>query len=132
MGVPIEENKFLFSLNYADDQVIIAQDAEDLEFILKRLNKAYKEGGLTINFNKTEYIDINTDQEFHINIEKNVTTKQVQHFKYLGVSLNKKCINSKDIVNKICKGRQIIGFLNSLWWDKYISGHKKAGRKSYG
>ena len=41
MEVPIEENKFLFSLNYADDQVIIAQDAEDLEFILKRLNKAY-------------------------------------------------------------------------------------------
>ena len=32
MGVPIEENKFLFSLNYVDDQVIIAQDAEDLEF----------------------------------------------------------------------------------------------------
>ena len=51
MGVPIEENKFLYSLNYADDQVITAQDAEDLEFILKRLNKAYKEGGLTINFN---------------------------------------------------------------------------------
>ena len=43
MGVPIEE-KFLFSLNYADDQVIIAQEAEDLEFILKRLNKAYRRG----------------------------------------------------------------------------------------
>ena len=27
MGVPIEENKCLFSLNYADDQAIIAQDA---------------------------------------------------------------------------------------------------------
>ena len=36
MGVPIEENKFLFSLNYADDQVIIAQDSEDLEFIKKK------------------------------------------------------------------------------------------------
>ena len=59
---PIKENKCLFSLNYADDQVIIiAQDAEDLEFILKRLNKAYKEGGLTINFNKTEFTAINTD-----------------------------------------------------------------------
>ena len=33
MGVPIEDNKFLFSLNYAGDQVIIAQDAEDLELI---------------------------------------------------------------------------------------------------
>ena len=48
MGVPIEENKFLVSLNYADDQVIIAQDADNLEFIFKRLNKAYKEWSLTI------------------------------------------------------------------------------------
>ena len=42
MGVPIKENKCLFSLNYADVQVIIAQDADDLEFILKRLNNTYK------------------------------------------------------------------------------------------
>jgi Reverse transcriptase (RNA-dependent DNA polymerase). len=83
------------SLNYADDQVIIAQDADGLEFILKRLNKAYKEGGFTINFNKTE---------FHINVEENFTIKQVQNCKYLGISLNEKGMNSKDIVNKICKG----------------------------
>ena len=37
------------------------------------------------------------------------------------ISLFKKGINSKDIVNKICKGRQIIGCLNSLWWDKNIT-----------
>ena len=43
------------------------------------------------------------------------------NFKYLGVSLNKKGINSEDIVSKICKGRQIIGCLNSLWWDKNSS-----------
>ena len=30
-------------------------------------------------------------------------------------------MNSKDIVNKISKGRQIIGCLNSLWWDKNVS-----------
>ena len=37
------------------------------------------------------------------------------------VSLNKKWINSEDIVSKICKGRQIIGCLNALWCDKNIS-----------
>ena len=57
----------------------------------------------------------------HINIEENVTIKQAQNIKYLGVNLNKRDINSKDIVNKICKGKQIIGCLNSLWWDKNIS-----------
>ena len=45
-----------------------------------------KEWGLTINFNKTQLLAINTDQEFHINIEENVTIKQVQNFKYLAVS----------------------------------------------
>ena len=67
------------------------------------------------------FIAINTDHEFDIDIEENVTIKQVQNFKCLGVSLNKKCIDSKHIVNKIFKGRQIISCLNSLWWDKNIS-----------
>ena len=39
----------------------------------------------------------------------------------MGISLNEKGINSKDVVNNICKGRQIIGCLNSLWWDENIS-----------
>ena len=39
----------------------------------------------------------------------------------MGVNLNKKGINSKDIVSKICKGKQIIGCLNSFRWDKNIS-----------
>ena len=30
---------------HGDNQVIIAQNVDDLEFILKTLNKAYKEGG---------------------------------------------------------------------------------------
>ena len=53
MGVSIEESKCLFSINYADDQVKIAQNADDLDFF-KSLNKEYKEWGFIINFNKTE------------------------------------------------------------------------------
>ena len=37
------------------------------------------------------------------------------------MSLNKKGVSLEDIVSKICKGRQIIGCLNSLWWDKKIA-----------
>ena len=78
MVVPIEENKCLLSLYYADDQVKIAHGADDLECILKRLNKAYKEGSLTTNFNKTQFISINTDQGFLTNTEENDTIEQVQ------------------------------------------------------
>ena len=45
MGVPFEENKWQFSLKYTDDQVLVVQDADNLEFILKRLNTTYKEWG---------------------------------------------------------------------------------------
>ena len=83
MGVPIEENKCLFSLNCAD-QVIIAQDADDLEYIIRRLNKAYKESGLTINFNKTEFIAINTDLVFYITLKK---MSQLRKFKNLNISV---------------------------------------------
>jgi hypothetical protein len=41
-------------------------------------------------FNKTEFIAINTDQRFYINLEENVTIKQAQNLKYLCVILNKK------------------------------------------
>ena len=34
-GVQMEENKCQFSFDSADDQAIIAQDADDLEYILK-------------------------------------------------------------------------------------------------
>ena len=34
--VPMQENKCLFSLNYADYQLIIAQDVDYLQFILKK------------------------------------------------------------------------------------------------
>ena len=48
----MEENKGLFYRNYGDGQVIIAQYADNLKFILKRLNKAYKEGDLIIILTK--------------------------------------------------------------------------------
>ena len=76
------------------------------------MNKAYKEWGLTVNFNRIEFIAMNSSQKFHINIEEKVTIKQVYNFKYLGVSLNKKGINSEDIVNKFCQGRLVIGCQN--------------------
>ena len=46
MRVPIKDNKRLFSRNYADDQVIIVQDTDDLEFILKSLHIKHIKNGV--------------------------------------------------------------------------------------
>jgi hypothetical protein len=36
MGIPINDT-YLFSLNYADDQTVLAQDAFDLEYMMRKL-----------------------------------------------------------------------------------------------
>ena len=61
---------------------------------------------MTVNFIKTKFMVINTDKRFHINVEGNVTIKQIR--KYLGIILNDTNINSEDIICKFCKGMQII------------------------
>ena len=47
-----------------------------------------------------------------MNIEENL--------KYYEVTLNKKGIHSEESISKICKGKQIVGCLNSIWRDKNI------------
>jgi hypothetical protein len=51
MGIPVND-RYLFTLNYADDQAVIAQDQLDLEFMLRRLQNAYESWGLTLNLKK--------------------------------------------------------------------------------
>jgi hypothetical protein len=37
MGLPINQDYHLYNLLFADDQVIIAQDTEDAEYMLRKL-----------------------------------------------------------------------------------------------
>jgi hypothetical protein len=37
MGLPINQDYNLYNLLFADDQVIIAQDTEDAEYMLRKL-----------------------------------------------------------------------------------------------
>jgi hypothetical protein len=50
MGLPINKD---YNLLFADDQVIIAQDTEDAEYMLRKLVEEYMKLGLQINFGKT-------------------------------------------------------------------------------
>ncbi|XP_030747136.1 uncharacterized protein LOC115875769 [Sitophilus oryzae] len=57
MGIPVGEH-ILYSLSFADDQVVIAQDSYDLEFMLNRLHEEYERWGLKISFKKTEFLSL--------------------------------------------------------------------------
>jgi len=57
MSIPIQ-NTHVYSLNFADDQVLIAQDHDDMEFMARKLKEEYEKWGLTMNLEKTKYICI--------------------------------------------------------------------------
>ena len=41
MGIPVQ-NTHVYSLNFADDQVLIAQDHDDMEFMARKLKEEYE------------------------------------------------------------------------------------------
>ena len=51
MGIPIQ-NTYVYSLNFADDQVLLAQDHDDMEYMPRKLQEEYEKWGLAINLEK--------------------------------------------------------------------------------
>uniref|UniRef100_T1HCD5 Reverse transcriptase domain-containing protein n=1 Tax=Rhodnius prolixus TaxID=13249 RepID=T1HCD5_RHOPR len=58
MGVPLDEGTTIYSLSYADDLVIVAQDEEDASYMTSKLMEECPKWGLEININKCEYLVI--------------------------------------------------------------------------
>jgi len=48
---------------FADDQVLIAQDHDDMEFMARKLKEEYEKWGLTMNLEKTKYICIGEEKK---------------------------------------------------------------------
>ena len=47
---------YVYSLSFADNQVVLAQDRDDMEYMTRKLKEEYGEWGLTINLEKTIYV----------------------------------------------------------------------------
>lgn len=56
MGIPINDNLSLYTLHFADDQIVMAQDKEDLEYMTRKLIKEYEKWGLELNKKRTRYV----------------------------------------------------------------------------
>lgn len=120
MGIPVDDST-LFTLSFADDQAIIAQDSYDMEFMMRRLYTEYEKWGLQVSLEKTEYLIINSDNKFEVLINDDTQIKQVDNFKYLGTTLDKDGIGQREIRTRIRNARKVIGALNPVWWDKSIN-----------
>ncbi len=53
MGIPLE-NTTLCTLQFADDQVVLAGDKEDLEYMVRKLKETYEKWGLVMDWNETK------------------------------------------------------------------------------
>jgi hypothetical protein len=97
--------------------VIIAQDTEDAEYMLRKLVEEYMKCGLQIHFGKTEYLTLYPEA---VIVTETGQIKAVNKFKYLGSILEAYGATTLEIEKRISEGRRVIGMLNSVLWSKTI------------
>ena len=63
INIKLNKNIYIYSLNFADDQVVLAQDRDDMGYVARKLKDEYEEWGLTISLEKMKYICIGEGKE---------------------------------------------------------------------
>ena len=120
MGIPVG-NDSIYTLLFADDQVVISQDYEDMEYMLRKLLEEYEKWGLKVNLDKTFYMGCGNKTEDLILEDQKGFIKGCEEFDYLGVRIDKEDRQESDIKNRINKVRATIAMLNSILWDRNIT-----------
>lgn len=113
----------LYTLQFADDQVLIANDKDDLEYMTRKLQEEYEKWGLQLNTQKTKYLPI-AQEKVNIELEKE-EIEACDEYTYLGVTFDITGKDDKEINKRITQARRIIGCLNGIFWSKEIGKHRK-------
>jgi hypothetical protein len=85
MGIPLE-NTTLYTLQFADDQVVLAGDKEDLEYMTCKLKEIYEKWGLDKNLNKTKYL-CTGKRHINLKLDKNSEIESCQEYKKVNIYL---------------------------------------------
>ena len=122
MGIEIGDSR-LFTLHFADDQVILAEDDDDICYMLRKLDEEYEKWGLTINTDKTEYVVAGGERR-DLHISKGVV-KGVDSYKYLGIKITNCGTSEAEIKTRVNQGRVVTKQLNSVLWSSQIKNNTK-------
>ena len=99
---------------FADDQLLIAQDYEDLEYVTKKLIDEYELWGLKLNVKKTKYMAIgDTSRDLQLEDGKEIIS-HVNEYTYLGVRITKYGNREPEINDRINREGAAITKLNSI------------------
>jgi hypothetical protein len=92
-----------------------------MEYMTRKLKQLYSQCGLYVNFNKTEYVSVNGELPWDLLIDDLITLTPVIYCKYLGMSISNDGEWNMEINQIIRGGKRMVGCLNSIWWDQYIT-----------
>ena len=89
--------------NYADDIAVTSNTLKDANTLLLKIESAAKEIGLLINTAKTEYININQNNNMQMKSICGSVINEVEDIKYIGsyISTTKKYVNIR--IAKACQ-----------------------------
>ena len=103
MGLEIQDTT-IYSMLLADDQLLIAQDYEDLEYVTKKLTDEYELWGLKLIVKKTKYVAIgDTSKDLRLEDGKGIIS-HVNEYAYLGVRITKDGNHKPEINDRISRG----------------------------
>ena len=109
MGINLGDT-CLYTLQFADDQVLMANDKDDLEYMTRKLQEEYQRWGLEINTGKTKYLPIGAElSSVHL---ENEEIEACNDYTYLGVIFDTTAKDDKEIKKRISQARRKIGYLN--------------------
>ena len=108
----VELDRFLIQIfMFADDTVMLAQTAEDLNQNVGRLHEAVKRHGLTINWGKTNTMVFSREPtECKVEVG-DVQLEQARETAYLGVRLSKNGRMESELERKISRAAAVVGSL---------------------
>jgi len=120
-------------LAYADDVVLLARNRKELEQVTKNLIEAAESVGLKFNTLKTKFMELKNGKKRNVkeNLRVNTQTgeviefEEVESYMYLGVLVNNKCEEDKEIELRLAKSRSCLGGLNRILKSKNISRNAK-------
>lgn len=122
MGVWVDDRP-IFTILFADDQIVIAEDQQDMTYMLNKLVEEYNEWGLEVNTDKTQYMVIGGEgQDLDLESGK---VKYVKQYEYLGVTISEDGKDIKDITKKIGRGKNMIKALHHSLWNKSLTNKTK-------
>lgn len=123
MGVELD-NGCIYTLQFADDQVVIANDMEDMQYMMRKLTEEYSQWGLTVNLTKTRYLCVGEEPN-NLVLDNGQQIPSCQEYVYLGVTFDSTGTDVKEIEKRIVQAKKVIGCLNGILWSKEITKKRK-------